>query len=211
MVTETQIQEMPKNTRFTKGLMALFLLIAVTGLGTGCSKKKVGGKTNGYRYSRTNVPNNALTDPRTGQVITSEWGTIFSSGGSFNSAMRSFMPGVSDLGYISANPGDATGLRFRGRVSSGIFEIMVWDEVASQTGKVYFWQMRVADVQDEGGNIRTVYLEDTIGDVALQGEIMSNGEWAGYVYYRNAIDGQTQNQNWIQLGNFRIAQNPTLN
>jgi hypothetical protein len=162
-----------------------------------CSKDKSSSDVN--RRYRNNGYNDTYRDPYTGQQ-SNEWGAITRSG-SFDQVLQDFMYGINDLGFVSGSPYDDTGIRFRGDARrGGKINILVWDDVASQTGEAYYWALNVVNVQ-QGSSRAVVTAEDGVGSVTFDGSIQ-NGVWSGTVYFNNSQDTNGASGT---LGNFSIG------
>ncbi len=178
------------------------LMLTLTTVSVGCSKKKSGGDRS-YRGARGTGHTGQLTDPRTGQALSSGWGQIY---GANANTIRTFMNNPSDLGYVSGNANDTTGIRFRGNLNAGRIEMVVWDDYANQTGMAYDWMMRIVDQTDDGTYV-TVYAVDEGNnneEVIFRGTI-SGSIWRGQVYYAK------NRSQAVLLGNFEVAVNSFFN
>lgn len=177
------------------------LMLTLTTVTIGCSKKKSGGDRS-YRARNTGYAGQ-FTDPRTGQALSSGWGQIY---GTNMNTVRTFMNNPADLGNVSPAANDVTGIRFRGSESARRLEMVVFDERAYNTGLAFDWYMRIVDVTDDGTYI-TVYAVDEADnseEVIFRGTI-SGSVWNGQVYF--AKNGSTA----VPLGQFSVAMNAFFN
>jgi hypothetical protein len=167
--------------------LVLLLLVSMT---AACSKKQNSTQST-TRYTRGTGYQNGFVNPQTGQTLpaNSQWGSIFNL-----QNLNVFMSGATDLGFVSPNQNDSTGIRFRGSVKAGTFQMLVWDSVASQTGQAYFWNLSVTDAHIENG-YAAIVLSDSVGGIFLSGPIQ-NGTWSGEVNF---------GQDYMPLGNFTIS------
>ena len=133
----------------------------------------------------------------------SSWGAIGSTDQNFSNTLSAFMYGITDLGFVSGNTNDTTGIRFRGSVAQKKIEMLVWDDVANQTHMAYFWSMDIVNVEKtQNGAVITV--RDSVGTVVFNGSFTNTGMWQGTVTFQNSA--QTNNASGT-LGNFAIVMN----
>lgn len=189
----------PKQLKQAIYLIGLAFVLSTT---VACDKKK-DKATASYRNNRGVGYNNLYNGSNGYQQ--SNWGAITRSGYFYspqqpnNSVLTDFMPSATDLGYVSGNVSDNTGIRFIGNIQDGEIYILVWDEVANQTGEAYYWPMRITN-QQQNGNGASLVLEDAVGRVYLDGSF-SGSEWRGTAEYENFDGGRGT------LGNFMIGIN----
>lgn len=171
---------------------------------TACPDKKKDRAKNYVRNDRGSGWQNSYgyINPQTGQGM-QDWGVITNYNG-FNGALQAFMAGA-EVGYVSGNGDDDTGIRFHGSISSQVY-FLVWDEYANQSGQAFYWPMTLAEEPEISGSYARVILQDSIGQVKLEGNINNNGIWQGNVqfYNNNGNSGGT-------LGNFSIPADVILN
>lgn len=195
--------------KITQTTLKIFAALTMALALTACPDKNKKDRSRNYvRYDRSgdwqNYNNmNAMIDPSTGQGM-QNWGMITSNYG-FNGVLQSFMAGA-QIGYVSGNPNDGTGIRFHGSASSQIY-FLVWDDYANQSGQAFYWPMSVADAQ-VSSNYARIILEDSVGQVKLEGNIDYNGIWSGSVqfYNYNSNGGGAET-----LGNFSVPADAILN
>ncbi len=190
--------------RLSKRTLKIFLFLLTVSLLAACSNDKRDRSRNVYRTQRNGDfgnnfmgQNGGMWDPMQqngGQY--SEWGAIAARTNNFTSILNTFMNGA-ELGYVSGNPYDDTGVRFTGNARSQIY-ILVWDEYAYQAG-AYYWPMRVRDVQVQNNYARLI-VDDEVGQLKFEGEIY-NGIWSGVVQFNNSYSNGASGT----LGEFEIA------
>lgn len=189
----------------TNMTLKIFLAVIMAFALTACSDKKKDRSRSYQRYDRSGDwqnGGNGYFDPQTGQGM-QDWGVVSNYNGFTKNLLDSFMPGA-QVSYVSGNPNDSTGIRFHGSASSQIY-FLVWDDYANQSGQAFYWPMSVIDVQ-VSNNAARIILEDSIGQVKLEGEIVNGGMWQGRVQFYNSSSGQGGN-----LGNFSIPADAILN
>lgn len=189
----------------------LFSALLVTVVG--CSRDKGDKRANvSNRYNRSQNPSDYMNNPYNRNMggVQGEWGQIYSNSGSFSQALRAFMAGVNDLGYVSGQMHDPeTGIWFRGQVDvcrvSGQIDILVWDSNAYNYGepRPYFWSAMVESVSDSGSRV-VITARDSAGRITLDGTANQNGNYSGTVRFQND-DGQAGT-----LGQFQIYTNALL-
>lgn len=190
-----------KTVNITLKIFATVILVLAL---TACPDKKKDRAKNYVRNDRSSDWQNSYgyINPQTGQGM-QDWGVITNYNG-FNGALQAFMAGA-EVGYVSGNEYDDTGIRFHGSISSQVY-FLVWDEYANQSGQAFYWPMTLAEEPEISGNYARVILQDSIGQVKLEGNINNNGIWQGNVqfYNNNGNSGGT-------LGNFSIPADVILN